>query len=154
MLIRIIFLILSFLVLSAVSRADDVNAAVGNWQTINDSTKLPSSIVNISIKNGTLVGEISQLLSGSHFKPTDVCTKCPDAQKNKPIIGLVFLWGFVPNNNDEWVNGSVLDPKDGHIYRGTIKIVDNGTKMQLRGYWGPFWRTQVWTRVNRDYLSS
>jgi uncharacterized protein (DUF2147 family) len=142
-----VFFSLLLLTLSSFVQAANLASPLGTWQTISDETKQPSSLVKIGMENGVLVGQIQKLLPGSHFKPGDVCSACPDGLKNKPIIGLQFLWGFVPDENGTWKDGRVVDPKNGHTYRGTLKLVDQGRQLELRGYWGPFWRTQTWTRV-------
>lgn len=146
--LRNLFFSLLLITLTSLAQAADLASPVGTWQTISDETKQPSSLVKISKENGVLVGHIEKLLPGAHFKPGDVCTACPDHLKNKPIIGLQFLWGFVPDQGGAWKDGHVLDPRSGHIYKGTMKLIDRGYKMELRGYWGPFWRTQTWTRVS------
>ena len=61
---------------------------------------------------------------------------------------MVFLTGFARQADGTWKDGKVLDPKDGKVYRGTITLIDNGQKLELRGYWGVFWRTQTWIRAN------
>lgn len=144
---KIFLSLLSLAILISLAYADDLSSPVGTWQTTSDKTKKPSSLVKITQEKDGLTGQVLQLLSGSSFKVTDLCTQCPDSFKNQPIIGLQFLWGFVPDENGGWKDGKVLDPNNGHIYRGTLKLIDNGKKMELRGYWGPFWRTQVWVRA-------
>ncbi len=125
----------------------EMSSPIGMWQTISDQTQQPSSVVKISKENGVLVGQVLRLLPGATHKETDLCSNCPEGFKNKPLIGLQFLWDFVPEQKSLWTNGKILDPISGHIYKGTLKLVDEGRKMELRGYWGPFWRTQTWIRV-------
>ncbi|HSW71765.1 MAG TPA: DUF2147 domain-containing protein [Gammaproteobacteria bacterium] len=143
---KIFFSALLLGLFSALSYAGELNSPIGVWQTYNDKTGQPNSFVKITEKNGALVGQIMELLPGAHFKTGDVCSACPDGFKDQPIVGLQFLWDFVPEQN-QWVNGKVLDPKNGHIYKGTLQVIDQGKKLELRGYWGPFWRTQTWARV-------
>jgi uncharacterized protein (DUF2147 family) len=45
----------------------------------------------------------------------------------------------------EFSEGTILDPKNGKIYNCKIWI-ENGD-LKLRGYWGPFYRTQTWKRA-------
>ena len=144
---KIVFSISLFAIFSAFAQAADMSSPVGIWQTISDQTKQPSSLVKISKANGVLIGEVLQLLPGSQQQESALCFDCPEGFKNKPIIGLHFLWDFVPDQKSSWKNGKILDPLSGHIYKGTLKLVDQGRKMELRGYWGPFWRTQTWLRA-------
>ena len=44
-------------------------------------------------------------------------------------------------------DGSDIDPNNGKVYRARLKPVDGGKKLEMRGYLGPFYRTQVWQRV-------
>ena len=48
---------------------------------------------------------------------------------------------------DVWEGGKILDPENGKEYRASFTPIDGGKKLEVRGYLGPFWRTQTWTRV-------
>ena len=48
---------------------------------------------------------------------------------------------------DVWENGKILDPENGKEYRASFTPIESGTKLEVRGYLGPFWRTQTWNRV-------
>ena len=39
-----------------------------------------------------------------------------------------------------------MDPGNGKFYDGILWLLDSD-KLKIRGYWGPFFRTQVWERV-------
>ncbi len=43
--------------------------------------------------------------------------------------------------------GKILDPENGKEYRASFTPIDGGARLEVRGYLGPFWRTQVWQRV-------
>jgi uncharacterized protein (DUF2147 family) len=47
---------------------------------------------------------------------------------------------------NEWKNGKILDPEKGKEYSCKLWIEDG--KLQVRGYWGMFYRTQIWYRAN------
>jgi uncharacterized protein (DUF2147 family) len=49
-------------------------------------------------------------------------------------------------SGNEYSQGSILDPKDGKIYRCKMWIAEGS--LRVRGYWGPFFRTQTWKRVH------
>jgi uncharacterized protein (DUF2147 family) len=49
-------------------------------------------------------------------------------------------------NGDVWQDGKILDPESGKLYTVRLKLLDAKT-LQMRGYLGPFYRTQTWTRV-------
>ena len=140
--------ILGFVLFFTFTLAYANNSPVGEWITISDKTHDRSGVVRISEQNGKLYGKIIKIFPGSGRDPKELCTKCEGNLKNKPILGMVFLTDFTKQADGTWKNGKVLDPKDGKVYRGTIQLIDNGEKLELRGYWGVFWRTQTWIRAN------
>ena len=46
-----------------------------------------------------------------------------------------------------WESGTVIDPDNGKTYRASLTPIEGGAKLQLRGYIGFFYRTQVWVRA-------
>ena len=75
-----------------------------------------------------------------------ICTKCPtdDERFNKKIIGMEIVKGLT-KEDDEYQGGSILDPEVGKVYR--CKIWLDKEELKVRGYLGPFYRTQTWQRV-------
>jgi len=43
--------------------------------------------------------------------------------------------------------GDVTDPNNGKVYRAKVRTLEGGKQLQMRGYIGPFFRTQTWIRV-------
>ncbi|MEN9628236.1 MAG: hypothetical protein RJA10_1463 [Pseudomonadota bacterium] len=121
---------------------------VGLWKTIDDDGKTEKSLVRIVDGGGSLSGRIEKLLDPKD-NPKDVCSKCTDDRKDKPVIGLTILRNLKQGADDKtvWEGGEVLDPEDGKSYRARLKPLNGGKELQLRGYLGPFYRTQVWIRV-------
>ena len=121
---------------------------VGLWKTIDDDGKTEKSLVRIVDSGGSLSGRIEKLLDPKD-NPNDVCDKCTDDRKGKPIIGLAILRNLKQSADDKtvWEGGEVLDPEEGKSYRARLKPLNGGKELQLRGYLGPFYRTQVWLRV-------
>ncbi|MBI3345622.1 MAG: DUF2147 domain-containing protein [Burkholderiales bacterium] len=119
---------------------------VGLWKTIDDDGKTAKSLVRISEQGGALVGSIDKLLD-----PKDTadgkCEKCSDDRKNQPVVGLQIIRGVKAEGDGVWGGGEVLDPNNGKTYRTRLKPVDGGKKLEMRGYIGPFFRTQTWIRV-------
>lgn len=50
-------------------------------------------------------------------------------------------------SGDIWEGGKILDPENGKEYRATFTPIEGGKELQVRGFIGPFFRTQVWKRV-------
>ena len=121
---------------------------VGVWKTIDDETKKEKSLVRIKETNGVFTGTIEKFLDPA-TKLDEVCDKCSDDRKGKPVLGMTIIRNIKANADDKgiWDGGDVLDPNNGKVYRARLKPVDGGKKLEMRGYLGPFYRTQVWLRV-------
>ncbi len=121
---------------------------VGVWKTIDDETKKEKSLVRIKETNGVFTGTIEKFLDPA-TKPDEVCDKCTDDRKGKPVMGMTIIRNIKANADDKgiWDGGDILDPNNGKVYRARLKPVDGGKKLEMRGYLGPFYRTQVWLRV-------
>jgi uncharacterized protein (DUF2147 family) len=119
---------------------------VGIWKTIDDETGEAKSYVKIyETKDGKLQGEVAQILTPG--KENATCIKCTGDKKDKPVKGMMILWGL-KKDGDEWSGGQVLDPEKGKQYKCYIKM--KGTnQLELRGFIGIslIGRTQVWERV-------
>ncbi len=137
----------SLLTLAAVSAFAQMSP-VGLWKTIDDDTKKEKSLVRITESNGVFSGRIEKLLDPD-TKQDAVCEKCSDDRKDKPVLGMTIMRGVKQNADDPAVYdaGHILDPNNGKTYRVRIKPVDGGKRLEMRGYIGPFYRTQVWQRI-------
>jgi len=140
---RLNFLFLGLLLAAANAFAGN-NAVIGQWQTIDDKTREPKSIVRIYKQGDKVYGKIIKLFRKPGEDPDPVCVKCTDDRKGKKIIGMVIVEGLT-NDRDDWSGGTILDPANGKIYR--CKIWFDGGQLKVRGYWGFFYRTQTWHRV-------
>ena len=118
---------------------------VGQWHSIDDKTGEAKALIRIVDNAGALSGRIEKTLR-KDAKPT--CTVCQDERKDKPIAGLEILRGGKQVEGKElWEGGKILDPENGKEYRASLTPIDGGKQLQVRGYLGPFWRTQTWQRV-------
>jgi len=136
---------LGLLVMLAQAPAHADNASpVGRWKTISDETGKPSGIVEISEKNGEYSGRIVKLLEKD---PDSVCSKCTDARKDQPLVGMVFLSGLKADGG-EYTGGEILDPAKGKIYRAKMRLIEDGARLEVRGFIGfsLLGRTQTWIR--------
>ncbi len=122
---------------------------VGLWKTIDDKTKKERSMVRIVETGGVLSGRIERRLDPD-AKAGDVCDKCTDDRKDKPMQGLEIIRGVKKADGEErWEGGTILDPEDGKSYRVRMTPADGGKRLDVRGYIGApmLGRTQSWTRV-------
>jgi uncharacterized protein (DUF2147 family) len=120
----------------------------GLWKTIDDDTRQEKSLVRVKENAGVFSGVIEKLLDPA-IRQDAVCEKCTDERKDKPVLGLTILRNLRPHADDKavWDGGDIVDPNNGKVYRTRLKTVDGGKKLEMRGYLGPFYRTQVWLRV-------
>lgn len=123
------------------------NTPVGLWKTIDDDGKTEKSLVRITDAGGVLSGKIEKVFDAS--KQDSKCDKCTDDRKDQPVLGMVILRNLKQDADDKevWSGGEVLDPNNGKVYKTRLKPIDGGKQLQMRGYIGPFYRTQVWQRV-------
>ena len=120
---------------------------VGLWRSVDDKSGESKAEIRIVESGGALQGRIEKTLR-KDAKPDAVCEECTDERKGKPIAGLeIIRGGKKAEGKDAWEGGRILDPENGKEYRASFTPVDGGRKLEVRGYLGPFWRTQVWSRV-------
>lgn len=145
---KLLALLLLALPLSAISQnVAAQNTPVGTWTTIDDKTQKPKSVVEIyQAKDGSLAGRVTEILQ-SDRGPNPVCDKCSGDRKDKPVKGMVILWG-IRQKGDTWEGGQILDPKNGKVYSVKVTPVEGGKKLDVRGFMGfsMLGRTQTWTR--------
>lgn len=124
----------------------NAQSPVGTWKAIDDKTGKEKGHVKIYETNsGKLQGEIVKILTPG--KENAKCTECEGDRKNKPIKGMVIMWGL-EKDGDEWNDGHILDTNSGKQYKCYIKLIDKN-KLEVRGYLGVtvLGRTQIWERI-------
>ncbi len=120
---------------------------VGKWVTIDDETNKKKSIVELYKSDGKLYGKITYLFPREGREPNAKCTKCTDDRKNLPLIGLQIVRGLKWDGS-AWEDGTIIDPENGKLY--TVKMwlePGNSNYLNVRGYIGPFYRTQKWVKT-------
>jgi uncharacterized protein (DUF2147 family) len=134
-------------VLFSVSLLSDPLPVTGIWRTINEKGE-EESTVEIYEAGGKVYGKIATLKdpNDKDGKPK-TCTACKGADKNKPIIGLVFIKGLSVDG-DEYANGKILDPNNGTEYSCKIEAIEGGKKLKVRGFLGFSFagRNQFWLK--------
>ena len=139
---RTLYLIL-FMAIVCPSLGQDVK---GKWKTIDDETNEPKSIVEVFERDGKIFGKIVKLFRKPGEDQDPVCDDCEedDPRYKKKIIGMEIMRDMVLAEG-EYEGGDILDPNNGKVYRCRIWV--EGNDLKVRGYWGPFYRTQTWLRA-------
>lgn len=114
---------------------------VGRWITIDDERDEPRSIVRIYEEGRLLYARVDSIYLREDEPEDPVCVKCKGERKDQPIVGMLIMWEMAPRDG-KWSGGRILDPERGKTYRSKIWI-ENG-HLRVRGYLGPFYRTQTW----------
>jgi uncharacterized protein (DUF2147 family) len=141
---RILFYLVSFVMVAVRLAAADSSSVTGLWKNEDASFELYE-------ENGKLNARIVSLrepLTPDGKQKTDIHN--PDASKHsRPIIGLVFMTGFTPAGSGKWDNGKIYDPKSGNTYSCNMELEGTST-LKVRGYIGIslIGRTETWTRAD------
>jgi uncharacterized protein (DUF2147 family) len=125
------------------------SSPAGLWKTVDDNTKKEKSLVRIVETSGVYSGKVEKLLDPATM-PDAVCKDCSDERKDQPILGMTIIRN-VKASGDKGVfdGGDILDPNNGKVYKVKLTPIDNGSKLEVRGFIGfsLLGRTQTWTRV-------
>jgi uncharacterized protein (DUF2147 family) len=118
----------------------------GLWRNIDDKTGEAKAEIRIAANPaGALNGKIEKALVQSS-EPN--CTACTDDRKGQPKVGMEIIRGAKKAASEMvWEDGKILDPENGKEYTLRMTPLDGGKQLQVRGYIGPFYRTQIWQRV-------
>ncbi|MDO5059571.1 MAG: DUF2147 domain-containing protein [Neisseria sp.] len=113
----------------------------GKWRTIDDETKQPKAVVQISKNGSTFSGKIVSLANG-------VKNECPACKAGTPLVGLTVLTGL-KEDGGKYTSGKIYDPKSGKTYSAKAELANGGNSLKVRGYLGvsALGRTQTWQRV-------
>ena len=119
---------------------------IGTWKTIDDETGEAKSHIELYLENGKMYGKVRKLLR-KNVDPNRVCDKCTDWRKGQKILEMMVVRDMV-QKGDTWKSGKILDPEKGKEYSCTMWF-DGGKsdEIKVRGWLGPFYRTQTWYRV-------
>jgi uncharacterized protein (DUF2147 family) len=127
----------------------------GLWQAVDDDTKQPNGWFLISSKDGVYSGIIAKMFLKPGEDPNAVCSACKDDRLNHPWLGLEIIRGMKqnPDHSDEYVGGTILDPRDGKVYTAMMTVKPDNQTLVVRGYIGGavfgsmLGKNQYWTRL-------
>jgi uncharacterized protein (DUF2147 family) len=121
----------------------------GLWQALDGDTKEPTGWFIISDHNGVFDGIIARMFIKPGENPNVVCGQCQDDRHDHPWLGLEIIRGMKQEDKDKFAGGTILDPRDGKIYKATMKLEPDGQTLIVRGYLGfeLLGQNQYWTRL-------
>ena len=96
------------------------------WQTYDEGQ--PKGVVKITESNGVLTGKLISTTSA----------------KGKKHVGMTIISGLKADGGGKYSGGTITDPEKGKDYRMTASL--SGSTLKLKGYIGPFSRSQVWKK--------
>jgi uncharacterized protein (DUF2147 family) len=122
---------------------------VGLWQAVDDDTKQPTGWFLIRDHGGVYDGIIAKMILKPGEDPNEPCVQCKDDRHNHPWLGLEIIRGMKPEGESKYGSGTILDPRDGKIYKATMKVTPDGQTLIVRGYIGfeLLGQNQYWTRL-------
>ena len=133
--------IVLFLWLSTSALAEEIK---GFWQTVDDRTKLPTSVIAVYPYEGKYYGRIIAIYDSeghmvdSIYHPINRAT----AMVGDPFYcGLDIMFAASPKKDGLW-KGHVLDPTNGNVYRAELKR--KGNNLILRGKYLVFSKSVTW----------
>ncbi len=127
---------------------------LGLWQALDDDTKQPSGWFLVAEHDGIYTGIIAKMFLKPGEDPNAVCDKCKDDRHNHPWLGLELIRGMKPDGDSKYDGGTILDPRDGKVYKAMMTLTPDGQTLVVRGYLGfaLLGRNEYWTRLpDTDY---
>jgi uncharacterized protein (DUF2147 family) len=123
----------------------NTDSIIGNWKT-----KDGKGIIQIYKNADKYQGKIIWLKEPNDPKTgkPQLDIQHPDKQNhNRPVLGLVNMWGFKYSAENEWSAGKIYDPESGKTYSCKLSL-SSTDKLKVRGYVGvaALGRTETWTR--------
>lgn len=136
--------------LAGPARAQEPSAA-GLWERSEDGK--PVVWILVVDRSDSFEGAFARMFPRPGEDPNPRCTSCTDDRKDQPTLGLSFVRGM-KRSGLAYEDGTVLDPRDGGIYRAKMTLSPDGKTLTLRGFVGLelFGRDDVWTRLPEDAM--
>lgn len=122
--------------------------AVGLWQASDPENGQPTGWFLIREHDGVYDGMIVKM----YLKPGEtldvVCSQCSDDRHDKPWLGLDIIRGM-KRAGLSYTDGTILDPRYGHLYNAMMTLSPDGQTLVVRGYLGIplFGQNQNWARL-------
>jgi uncharacterized protein (DUF2147 family) len=153
-LLRPIILAAVIALAAGAAAAQSEPSVVGLWEVVGDSGK-SEGWFRMYERNGLYEGKLVKIVfpPGADSNRIPICEKCEGAEKNAPVLGLTLIKGM-QRKGLTYEGGTILDPRDGTVYRAHMKLSPDGKTVEMRGYVGIslFGRSQTWNRLPDNAL--
>jgi uncharacterized protein (DUF2147 family) len=134
------------LLAAATSAGADDNPLLGTWLTENGASK-----VEIYPCGTALCGKIIEVLEEPAAEDAPLLDSENEDPKlrDRPILGLRILEGFMRESERRWVDGQGYNPRDGRVYKGVEIELEADGSLAVGGciIWGLICNTETWTRA-------
>lgn len=138
----------SFLLFVLTTNAQQADKIIGTWLTQDGDSKVTIAKNGDKEYDGAIVWLKEPKRESGEDKLDD---KNPDEKLQKrPIMGLNLLQGFSYDNDDEeWIDGTIYDPKSGSTYKCLMWFDDDEDTLIVKGYIGVsiIGKKVTWKRV-------
>jgi len=124
------------------------------WQTIDDETGKPKSVVSVYGEGKLVFGKIlftyneegapdlTKGKDGSFSCNKGKLSKVKEGKEFLSYCNLVIIKDLEPGEKGKYSGGYITDPKKGKTYKA--EMWREGDKLIVRGKWGPIGRNQTW----------
>lgn len=138
---------------SAQTASAEDKGVLGYWKHVDEDSGKTLSIFKLFEYQGKLVGKIVKTFPSAGKPAQSVCTECAGRQKDKPVVGLIFFWDFVheEDSDKKWVDGKILNPEDGKVYNAEAELSEDGKTLKVFGFIRLLFKvggTSNWQRPN------
>jgi uncharacterized protein (DUF2147 family) len=139
--------------LSSTARAQPT--AAGLWEQVDEKSGKAESWFKITERGGAYQGAIVKIFGKPGDDENWTCDKCEGDERGKPVLGLMLIKGM-RRNGLAYENGTIMDPRDGAVYRALMNLSPDGKALEVRGYLGIslFGRSQIWNRLPDNALDA
>jgi uncharacterized protein (DUF2147 family) len=130
-------------------------SAAGLWEQVDDNGRVGAWFHIYDRGDGIYEGKLVKMFPKPGEPTNPICSRCPGDQRGKPSLGLVMIKNMTPKGPSTYVNGSILDPRDGNVYNARMDVSRDGKQLNLRGYLGIelFGQTQTWRRLPESAMA-